>query len=161
MYTKAHYFLSQARNLWRLGLLGKETKLKKKIKTQSSIALPNISFNFKHIDLKFQLILNSKEHFYYFTSLGTTKNVLFVFRFHVSFVADEVQLVFMLTNSFSAMQSACHGFSSLIRGLLVYIKFYVLLKSNTLYLHHISCAIPLFTSYLFDVGLSIIWFLYI
>lgn len=77
----------------------------------------------------------------------TTKNVFFVFRFHVSFITDEVQLVFMLTNSFSAMQSVCHDFSSLIRGLSVYIKFYVLLKSNTLYLHHISCVIPLFRSY--------------
>ena len=51
----------------------------------------------------------------------TSKNVLFVFRFHVSFIIDEVQHVSMFTNSFSAMQSACHGFSSLIRGLLVYI----------------------------------------
>ena len=51
----------------------------------------------------------------------TSKNVLFVFRFHVSFIIDEVQHVSMFTNSFSATQSACHGFSSLIRGLLVYI----------------------------------------
>lgn len=121
MYTKAHYFPSQARNLWRLGLLRKESKLKKKKKHKAKLLCQIFLLILSILVKSSNSFLIAKSILIILHLCCTSKNVLFVFRFHVSFITDEVQHISMFTNSFSAMQSACHGFSSLIRGLLVYI----------------------------------------
>ena len=121
MYTKAHYFPSQARNLWRLGLLRKESKLKKKKKNKAKLLCQIFLLILSILVKSSNSLLIAKSILIILHLCCTSKNVLFVFRFHVSFITDEVQHISMFTNSFSAMQSACHGFSSLIRGLLVYI----------------------------------------